>query len=221
MGAAAEYLADVGTLLARAADLLAVVVERLRGAGGEVVPPGARAARAPVPGRTHPAQLPVPPVAARDRAWADRVGAQLTTWLSGAPTDALVFDSGGSDWQVNSGADQELTAAARSVVEKMIASGAVGGSGNLVNDAAERTALRASALHAETKAAAWAAANGVTWLDVVTNRDYACGEDFRPGDRKAPPGCVQAIAAILPVGATMRIWRRGIPAPLTIKGARR
>ncbi|WP_084580142.1 DddA-like double-stranded DNA deaminase toxin [Kutzneria sp. 744] len=59
---------------------------------------------------------------------------------------------------------------------------------------------------------------GKRFADVVLNRDYVCGDTYKPGDRRNPPGCVQAVAAILPVGSRMRVWRRGVAAPLVITG---
>ncbi|WP_273937186.1 DddA-like double-stranded DNA deaminase toxin [Kutzneria chonburiensis] len=129
-----------------------------------------------------------------------------------------MFDAAGADWQVNSGVDPALTAAARQVIERMIANGEVGTSGNAVTDSAERTAMRDAASHAETKAAVWAAANGKKDVDVVTNRDFVCGDDYAPGNRRKPPGCAQAAAAILPAGYRMRVWRRGVAKPLVIRG---
>jgi Double-stranded DNA deaminase toxin A len=63
----------------------------------------------------------------------------------------------------------------------MIANGEVGTSADTAANHAERTALRRAATHAETKAAVWAAANGKQHVDVVTNRDFVCGDDYEPG----------------------------------------
>lgn len=139
-------------------------------------------------------------------------------WKEGRSTEALVFDTAGRDWQVNSGVDAELTAAAEEAIETMIANGEVGASANVATNSGERTAIRYAASHAETKAAVWAAANGKRFVDVVLNRDYVCGDAHKLGDRRNPPGCVQAVAAILPVGSRMRVWRRGLTAPLVITG---
>ena len=218
MAVATGHIDDVATLLGDIAHRLGEIVERIRGADGTTVPPGARAARSPVAGRTHPTNTPPPPVEQRDHEWAAQVGAQLTEWERGQSTEALVFDTAGQDWQVNSGVDAELTAAARAVIETMIADGEVGTSPDVAANQAERTALRRSALHAETKVAAWAVANGKRFVDVVTNRDLVCGDDYMPGDRENPPGCVQAVAAILPTGYRMRVWLRGVATPLVIAG---
>jgi SCP1.201-like deaminase len=218
MTGATDSTADAAILLSRAADQLATVVERLRTADGTAVPPGARAACAPVPGRTHPTHTPVPPAHARDHEWAGQVGAQLTQWQRGKPTEALVFDAAGNDWQVNSGVDAALTAAASAVIEEMISAGAVGTSADTAANHAERTWLRRAKTHAETKAAVWAAANGKKFVDVVTNRNMVCGEEYEPGNRYRPPGCAQAVEAILPAGYTMRVWRQGMAEPLIITG---
>lgn len=129
-----------------------------------------------------------------------------------------MFDAAGADWQVNSGVDATLTAAAETVIESMIADGEVGASANFATNIGERTAVRDAASHAETKAAVWVAANGKQFVDVVTNRDFVCGQTYRPGDRLNLPGCAQVVAAILPVGHTMRVWRRGVPTPFVIAG---
>jgi hypothetical protein len=193
-------------------------VERLRDPDSNPVPPGARAARAPIAGRGHPTHTPAPPPDQRDHYWAAQVGAQLTTWERGKATEALVFDTAGHDWQVNSGVDADLTAAATVVIETMITDGEVGTSTDVIGNHSERSALRRAAAHAETKAAVWAAAHGKQFVDVVTNRDYVCGEDYTPGVRETPPGCAQAVAAILPAGFRMRVWRRGLPTPFVITG---
>jgi hypothetical protein len=218
MSVATGHIDDVATLLGDIAHRLGEIVGRIRGADGTVVPLGARAARSPVAGRTHPTNTPPPPVEQRDHEWAAQVGAQLTEWERGQSTEALVFDVAGQDWQVNSGVDAELTAAARAVIENMIAESEVGTSPDIATNQAERTALRRSALHAETKVAAWAAANGKRFVDVVTNRDLVCGQRYEPGVRSRQPGCAQAIEAILPVGYRMRVWRRGLATPMVIVG---
>ncbi|MEV6607154.1 DddA-like double-stranded DNA deaminase toxin [Kutzneria sp. NPDC051319] len=218
MAAATECIDDVAELLGSIAGKVTDFVERIRCADAPSVPPGARAARSPVAGRTHPTNVPPPPVDLRDREWAAHVGAQLTEWKWGKATEALVFDTTGQDWQVNSGVDAELTAAARAVVEGMIRSGEVGASSDPIVNHGERTALRQAVTHAETKAAVWAAAKGKEVVDVVTNRDFVCGQKYVPGDRFRLPGCVQAIAAILPAGYSMRVWRRGVAAPFVIAG---
>lgn len=100
----------------------------------------------------------------------------------------------------------------------MIRNGEIGTLADPATNNGERTAIRRAAMHAETKAAVWAAANGKQFVDVVTNRDIVCGEDYEPGNRRRPPGCAQAIAAILPVGYRVRVWRRGVAAPLVITG---
>ncbi|MBB5897044.1 DddA-like double-stranded DNA deaminase toxin [Kutzneria kofuensis] len=221
MAMAAERADDVACLLGSIAGRLTDFVERIRSADGTSVPSGARAARSPVAGRTHPTNIPPPPVDQRDWEWAAQVGAQLTEWKEGHSTEALVFDAAGQDWQVNSGVDTELTAAARVVAETMIANGDVGTAGDAATNQAERTAVRRAATHAETKAAVWAAANGKQFVDVVTNRDFVCGDDYAPGVARKPPGCAQAVAAILPIGYSMRVWRRGVAEPFVIMGAAR
>lgn len=218
MAVATAQLAEAVTLLGGITAQLDAFVARMCGAGGTSVPPGARAARSPVAGRVHPSHIPTPPPDQRDYEWAAQVGAQLTAWKRGGSTEALVFDVDGEDWQVNSGVDAELTAAAKAVVKNMIANGEVGTSANAATNIAERTLLQDAATHSETKAAVWAAANGKQFIDVVSNRDLVCGEDYLPGDRDRPPGCAQAVAAILPVGYRMRVWRRGRATPLVIKG---
>jgi hypothetical protein len=206
------------TLLGGITAQLDAFVERIRGVDGTSVPPGARAARFPVAGRVHPTHIPTPAVHDRDYVWAAQVGAQLIEWREGKSTEALVFDADGQDWQVNSGVDAELTAAAKAIVENMIVNGEVGTSSDAITNHGERTGLRQSVTHAETKAAVWAAANGKRFIDVVTNRDYVCGEQYQPGDRYRPPGCLQAVAAILPTGCSMRVWRRDLATPLVITG---
>jgi hypothetical protein len=218
MAMAAEHADDVAALLGNIAGKLADFVERIRAADGTSVPPAARATRSPVAGRTHPTNTPPPPVDQRDWEWVAQVGAQLTEWAVGKATEALVFDNNGQDWQVNSGVDAELTTAAKAVVENMIANGEVGTSEDASANNFERTTLRQAVTHAETKAAVWAVANGKQFVDVVTNRDFVCGQKYKPGDRFRPPGCAQAFAAILPVGYRMRVWRRGVAAPLVITG---
>jgi hypothetical protein len=80
------------------------------------------------------------------------------------------------------------------------------------------SAVRGEAVtHAETKAAVWAA-NGKQFVDVVTNRTFVCGEEYRPGNRFFPPGCAQAVAAVLPAGYRMRVRRRGVAVPFVIVG---
>jgi hypothetical protein len=64
----------------------------------------------------------------------------------------------------------------------------------------------------------WAAATGRTFIDVVTNRALVCEETYQPGKRQYPPGCAQAVAAILPAGYRMRVWRRGVAEPPVITG---
>jgi hypothetical protein len=218
MQMATSHADQVVELLSSITGKLADFVERLRKADGTSVPPGARAARSPIPGRTHPVNTPVPPADQRDQTWAAQVGAQLTEFVDGRPTEALVFDAAGQDWQVNSGVDAELTAAAEAVIETMIADGEVGTSANAATNSGERTAVRDAASHAETKAAVWAAANGKQFVDVVTNRHLVCGQTYRPGDRLNLPGCAQAVAAILPTGYRMRVWRRGVATPFVITG---
>ncbi len=215
---AASAITETGQLLHAIAGGVTTIVERMLATDGSLVPPGARAARAPVAGRGHPTHTPAPPPDQRDHGWAAQVGAQLTEWKEGKPTEALVFDTAGQDWQVNSGVDVELTTAAEAVIESMIADRDVGASANLTANIGERTALRDAASHAETKAAVWAVANGKQLIDVVTNRDYVCGDTYKPGHRLNPPGCAQAVAAILPVGYRMRVWRRGVAAPFVITG---
>jgi hypothetical protein len=105
-----------------------------------------------------------------------------------------------------------------SVTEEMIAAGEVGTSPDSSGNQSERTWLRQAKNHAETKAAVWAAATGRKFIAVVTNRDLVCGETYQPGKRQYPPGCAQAVAAILPVGHRMRVWRRGVAEPLVITG---
>ena len=99
MTVAITRVEEVVTLLGEIATQLDAFVERIRGADGTSVPPGARAARAPVAGRGHPTNTPAPPVDQRDYGWAAQVGAQLTEWEGGRPTEALVFDVNGRDWQ--------------------------------------------------------------------------------------------------------------------------
>ena len=224
-GEAPEYMAmalskvgDVDDTLHAILGKVSAIVGRLANPDGTLVPPGARAARAPVAWRGHPTHTPAPPPDQRDHEWAAQVGAQLTEFDDGQPTEALVFDAAGQDWQVNSGVDPKLTAVARSVIAGMIVNGEVGTSGDAVTDSAERTAMRDAAAHAETKAAVWAAAKGKTDVDVVTNRKFVCGDTYGPGDRQNPPGCAQAVAAILPVGYRMRVWRRGVAEPFVITG---
>jgi SCP1.201-like deaminase len=219
MAVAIDSAGDVDTLLTRTADQLSSMVEKIRQADGTVtVSPGARAARAPVAGRVHPTNTPVLPPHARDHEWAGQIGDQLTEWIDGKPTEALVFDTDGNDWQVNSGVDAELTAAARIVVDEMIATGKVGNSPDPLVNHSERAWLKQAVTHAETKAAVWAAANGKRFIDVVTNRKFVCGQIYQPGERRYPPGCFQAVGAILPVGYRMRVWRRGRSEPLIIEG---
>ena len=100
----------------------------------------------------------------------------------------------------------------------MIANGEVGTSASIATNIGEQTAIRRAAAHAETKAAVWAAANGKQFVDVVTNRRFVCGEAYLPGDRSKPPGCAQVVAAILPIGCSMRVWRHGRATPLVITG---
>ncbi len=218
MAVATSQVEEAVTLLGDITAQLGAVVKRICGASGTSVPPGTRAARAPVEGRMHPTHMPTPPAHQRDYEWAARVGVQLTEWEFGKSTEALVFDDTGRDWQVNSGADAELTAAAKIVIEGMIANGEVGTSADVVANQGERTALRRSAMHAETKAAVWAAASGKRFVDVVTNRRLVCEEAYEPGERRRPPGCAQAVAAILPSGCQMRVWRRGVAVPFVIVG---
>ena len=218
MAVATAHLEEAVAALGIVAERLDAFVARICGASATTVPPGARAARAPIAGRVHPTNVPPPPVHRRDHEWAAHVGAQLTYWQIGKATEALVFDVEGRDWQVNSGVDRELTAAASTVVENMIANGEVGTSPDVVTNQSERTALRQAVTHAETKAAVWAAANGKRFVDVVTNRDFVCGEQYQPGDRERPPGCAQAVAAILPDGYRMRVWRRDLATPFVIAG---
>jgi hypothetical protein len=222
---ATEYLAIAISKTAEADQLLRAITgavvamaERIRSPTASSVPSGARAARAPVAGRAHPVHVPPPPAGQRDEVWAAGIGAQLAEFAEGRSTEALVFDAAGQDWQVNSGVDPALTAAAEAAIERMIANGEVGASANAVTNNAERTAVRRAATHAETKAAVWAAANGKQDIDVVTNRDFVCGDTYKPGDRQNPPGCAQAVAAILPIGYRMRVWRRGVAVPLVIMG---
>ena len=209
---------DVDELLRAIADKVSTIVSRLVNPDGAQTPSGAQAARAPVAGRAHPTHTPAPPPEERDYEWAAQVGQQLTTWQRGMTTQALVFDAAGQDWQVNSGVDAGLTAATKPVIEDMIATGEIAATDDPVANQAERTGVRQAVTHAETKAAAWAAANGKKLVDVVINRDIVCGQTYRPGDRQNPPGCAQVIAAILPRGHTMRVWRRGAATPLVITG---
>ena len=218
MQMAASHADEVVELLGSITGKLADFVERLRKADGTSVPPGARAARSPIAGRTHPVNTPVPPADQRDQTWAAQVGAQLTEFTEGRSTEALVFDAAGQDWQVNSGVDAKLTTTAEAVIENMIANGEVGTSASIATNIGEQTAIRRAATHAETKAAVWAAANGKQFVDVVINRHFVCGEDYLPGDRYRPPGCTQAVAAILPIGYSMRVWRRGRATPFVITG---
>jgi len=222
-GQATEYLtvaiattSEVDQLLHAIAGAVATIVERMLTPDG--VPSGARAARAPVAGRTHPTHTPVPPPRDRDHEWAARIGDQLTQWEVGGRTEALVFDADGNDWQVNSGVDSELTAAASAVIEEMISAGEIGASPDPSGNQSERTWLRQAKTHAEAKVAVWAAANGKKLVDVVTNRDIVCGDTYQPGKRQYPPGCAQVVAAILPAGHRMRVWRRGVAEPLVITG---
>jgi hypothetical protein len=215
---AASAITETEQLLYAIASGVTTIVERMLAPDGSPVPAGARAARAPVAGRGHPTHTPAPPPDQRDHDWATQVGAQLTEWEEGNPTEALVFDAAGQDWQVNSGVDAGLTTAARTVIENMIADGEVGASTDFAANIGERTALRDAASHAETKAAVWAAAEGKQLVDVVTNRKYVCGQYYEPGNRRALPGCAQAVAAILPAGFRMRVWRRGVAAPMVITG---
>ena len=218
LAAATAQLAEAIALLGLVTARLDAFVARICGASGTSVPPGARAARAPIAGRVHPTNVPPPPVHQRDYEWAAHVGAQLTEWERGRSTEALVFDVDGQDWQVNSGVDAKLTAAASTMVENMIANGEVGTSADMATNRGEWTGLRKAVTHAETKAAIWAVATGKRFVDVVTNREFVCGQKYEPGNRLRPPGCAQAVAAILPVGYTMRVWRRGVAAPFVVTG---
>ncbi|EWM16566.1 hypothetical protein KUTG_06870 [Kutzneria sp. 744] len=175
-GQATEHMAiaintttGVEALLRAISTAVGTMVERIVAPGGPPIPSGARAARAPVAGRTHPTHTPVPPPSERDHEWAARIRDQLTVWKQGRSTEALVFDTAGQDWQVNSGVDAELTAAAEEAIETMIANGEVGASANVATNSGERTAIRYAADHAETKAAVWAAASGSrTWCSTGT-----------------------------------------------------
>jgi Double-stranded DNA deaminase toxin A len=195
--------------------VLAEMIRKLTGGGT-----GALVASAPVAAAAHPTLRQAPPADQRDQQWANQVRRQLAEWKTGGKTEGMIFDPESGDWKLRSGTDdlEQLTAEAEQRIQEAINNGDVGTCKDPRLVMHEQNKLREARTHVETKAAVWARRNGKRTVDVVTNRKYVCGEGYSPGTFDRPPGCYQAVAAILPKGSTMRVWVIGRQSPIIIEG---
>ncbi|MBB4968768.1 DddA-like double-stranded DNA deaminase toxin [Saccharothrix violaceirubra] len=166
-----------------------------------------------------PVVIEVPRIAAgvpdlRGAGWAERVRWELPAWDLGDKTEGKIYDESAKCWKLLSGVDraESLTGEARYRVLKAIRDGLAPG------DPKYAKGLGIAATHVETKAAVWARRTGRALVDVVTNRNYVCGQAYRPGISSVTAGCAQAVRLILVKGQTMRVWCDGREVPLIIEG---
>ncbi|ACU40850.1 DddA-like double-stranded DNA deaminase toxin [Actinosynnema mirum] len=204
-----SYLRAEHSLLAYVARLGGVLPARSVMFPGHVEPD---AHFGPNPERHHPALVEVPIVWAgrqedRTSTWARRVQRGFPRYTVGAKTAGMFYNAGSQSWELLSGVDHRggLTRKASQHISRMLSSGFFDGK-PLDTKSDHLRMLNYTSTHVETKAAIWARDSDQETIDVVTNRNYVCGESYDPDDVDEPPGCYQAVESVLREGQTMRVW---------------